>query len=282
VNARVRDAISRAPVYVMAGGQGAQMGTLGGNGNGDAPPPDDGSPPDDGGLPELPPEWRSIVIPDDASALADEAAAVRRELSELRRLSENPPAPPEHRRPRAVDWLARPPSETALRIPLVIMGIAILTTLTSLFLVSWLGQPRLPAAQRTAAGHTPGPGRTLPALDLIGTDGGSTPVRGLLPAVFVIIDGCACDELLRRTQEVAPPGVHVVAVSRSPASAPPGPEPDLTRLTDPSGTLRAVTDLPEPTGHGAVLLVTGANEILRTIPSATTVDEYRLPLQTLT
>ncbi|MFI5840371.1 hypothetical protein ACIA8K_11760 [Catenuloplanes sp. NPDC051500] len=250
------------------------MGTLGGNG--DVPPPDDSD------LPKLPPEWRSIVIPDDASALADEAAAVRRELRELRRLTEDPPAPSEPHRPRAVDWLARPPSETALRIPLVIMGIAIITTLTSLFLVSWLGQPRPPAIQRTTAGHTPSPGRTLPALDLIGTDGGSTPVRGLLPAVFVIIDGCACDELLRQTLEVAPPGVRVVAVSRTPVSAPPGPEPNLTRLTDQSGTLRAVTDLPDPTGQGAVLLVTGTNEILRTIPSATTVDEYRLPLEALT
>jgi hypothetical protein len=249
------------------------MGTLGGNG--DAPPPDDSD------LPELPPEWRSIVIPDDASALADEAAAVRRELRERQRRSEDPPAPPEQRRARPVDWLARPPSETALRIPLVIMGIAIITTLTSLFLVSWLGQPRPPAGQRTSAGQTPSPGRTLPALDLVGADGGSTPVRGLLPAVFVIIDECACDELLRETLEVAPPGVRVVAVSKAPASAPPGPEPNLTRLTDQAGALRAVADLPGPTGRGAVLLVTGGNEILRTIPSATTVDEYRLPLEAL-
>lgn len=266
---------------MAAGGQGAQMGTRGGNG--DIPPPDDvpPPPPDDDELPELPPEWRSIVIPDDVSALADEAAAVRRELREQRRLAEDPPTPPEQRRARPVDWLARPPSETALRIPLVIMGIAIITTLTSLFLVSWLGQPRMPAAQRTPAGQTPSPGRTLPALDLIGTDGGSTPVRGLLPAVFVIIDGCACDELLRQTLEVAPPGVRVVAVASATGSAPPGAEPNLTRLTDRAGTLRAVTDLGNPTGYGAVLLVTSGNEVLRTITSATSVDEYRLPLEAL-
>ncbi|WP_033342404.1 hypothetical protein [Catenuloplanes japonicus] len=249
------------------------MGTLGGNG--DAPPPDDSD------LPELPPEWRSIVIPDDASALADEAAAVRRELRERRRLTEAPAVLPEQRRARPVDWLARPPSEIALRIPLVIMAIAIITTLTSLFLVSWLGQPRPPATQRTASGQTPSPGRTLPALDLIGTDGGSTPVRGLLPAVFVIVDGCACEQLLRETLAVAPPGVRVVAVSSAPVSASPGPEPNLTRLTDRSGTLRAVSDLPEPTGQGAVLLVTSGNQVLRTIPAATSVDEYRLPLEAL-
>ena len=48
--------------------------------------PDNGSPPDDGGgsqsrgLPDLPPEWGTIVIPDDPAELADEAEALRREL----------------------------------------------------------------------------------------------------------------------------------------------------------------------------------------------------------
>lgn len=247
------------------------MGTLGGNG--DIPPPDDSD------LPELPPEWRSIVIPDDASALADEAAAVRRELRE--RQWPETPAPIVSRR-AFLTRIVRPPSETALRIPLVIMGIAIITTLTSLFLVSWLGQPRVPAAQRTATGHTPGPGRTLPALDLVAADGSSTPLRALLPAVFVITDGCACDRLLQETLRAAPPGVRVVAVSRLRASAPPGtPRPGLLSLTDQAGALRAVTGLPEPTGGGAVVLVDDRNEILRTIAAATSADEYRVTLEQL-
>ncbi|GAB7049628.1 hypothetical protein [Catenuloplanes indicus] len=247
------------------------MGTLGGNG--DVPPPDDSD------LPELPPEWRSIVIPDDASALADEAAAVRRELRERQRTE--PPAPIVTRR-AFLSRIVRPPSETALRIPLVIMGIAIITTLTSLFLVSWLGQPRTPAAQRTATGQTPGPGRTLPALDLIAADGSSTPLRALLPAVFVITDGCACDRLLQETLRAAPPGVRVVAVNRLPASGPPGtPTPGLLSLIDQAGSLRAVTDLPEPTGGGGVVLVDDRNEIVRTIPAATGADEYRVTLEQL-
>lgn len=32
------------------------------------------------GLPDLPPEWGRVVVPDDASALAEEAAQLRREL----------------------------------------------------------------------------------------------------------------------------------------------------------------------------------------------------------
>ncbi|MDR7280331.1 hypothetical protein [Catenuloplanes atrovinosus] len=247
------------------------MSTRGGNG--DVPPPDDSD------LPELPPEWRSIVIPDDASALADEAAAVRRELRERQRSS--PPVPRVSRR-TFLGRLLTPPHEAALRIPLVIMGIAIITTLTSLFLVSWLGQPRTPTAQRTPAGQTPTSGRTLPALDLVAEDGSSTPLRGLLPAVFVITDGCACDRLLQETLRATPPGVRVIAVSRAPASGPPGgPAPGVLHLLDQAGSLRAVSDLPEPAGGGAVLLVDERNEILRTIPSATTADEYRGTLEQL-
>ena len=249
------------------------MGTRGGNG--DIPPSDDSD------LPELPPEWRSIVIPDDASALADEAAVVRRELRE--RAHPGPPAPIATRRGFLVRLITRPPGEAALRIPLVIMAIAVITTLTSLFLVSWLGQARPASTQRTPTGQTPSPGRTLPALDLVAADGSSTPLRALLPAVFVLTDECSCDRLLEETRRAAPPGVRVISVSRALATGSPRtPEPALLHLTDQTGSLRAVADLPAPTGRGAVLLVDDDNEILRTIPAATTADEYRVTLELLT
>ncbi|NED59061.1 hypothetical protein G3I24_50295, partial [Micromonospora aurantiaca] len=46
------------------------------------PDADGQGPPD--GLPGLPPEWGRVVVPDDASALADEARQVRRELRRAR------------------------------------------------------------------------------------------------------------------------------------------------------------------------------------------------------
>ena len=50
------------------------MGSLrGDNGGGRAP--------DGGGLPDLPPEWGTIIIPDDAGELSREAAAIRRATS---------------------------------------------------------------------------------------------------------------------------------------------------------------------------------------------------------
>ena len=45
------------------------MGSLRG-GDGDGRPP-----PDNGGLPDLPPEWGTVVVPDDLAELEREAAA---------------------------------------------------------------------------------------------------------------------------------------------------------------------------------------------------------------
>ncbi len=49
------------------------MGTLRGDNGG-------GRPPDGGGLPDLPPEWGTVVIPDDLTELDDEAAVIRRDF----------------------------------------------------------------------------------------------------------------------------------------------------------------------------------------------------------
>src|SRR5262245_14609820 len=91
-----------------------------------------GSPPEDGGahrddLPDLPAEWGTVIIPDDPAELADEADALRRELRRAAR----------RRRLRGAVTrrLGRPPTEPGgVGLPLAIMGVAILTTLVSLFL----------------------------------------------------------------------------------------------------------------------------------------------------
>ena len=90
------------------------MGTMSG-GDGGGWPPDE--------LPELPPEWGTIVIPDDASELAQEATKVRRELRRQvrqrrwrRRLHLPPP------RPRDNDEEA-----TTLGVPLLVISIAVIS-----------------------------------------------------------------------------------------------------------------------------------------------------------
>jgi hypothetical protein len=113
------------------------MGTLSGGSGG-------GWPPD--GLPDLPPEWGPIVIPDDASELAREAIRVRRELRwQAREL---------HWRrrlhlPRGDPRLGEE-DLPALGVPLLVILIATIATLTSLFVISWPTQPPQPDLQPTA------------------------------------------------------------------------------------------------------------------------------------
>src|SRR5687767_15848234 len=108
------------------------MGTLRGD-NGGSEKPQDG-----GGLPDLPPEWGTVVVPDDPADLDEEGAALRRQFRrEARR----------RRWRRRFHLRARPLGRVdedapGLAVPLLIMSIAVIATLTSLFVVAWPGQPR--------------------------------------------------------------------------------------------------------------------------------------------
>lgn len=249
------------------------MGTSGGDGGGW--PPDGGGTPDD---PDLPPEWQALVVPDDPAALALEAAAVRREL---------------RRQARRERWqrrlgAGRRPGE--LRIPLVVLGIAILVTLASVFAATWPGKPRLPVVPRnTATIDTAEPaGLDLPALELVDADGKPVPLRGELPAVIMLIDGCPCGDLVTRTAE-ARPDLTVVTVTAgkaapgfSPpattASPPTGPGVPIRHLVDPTGELRSSLPLGAPDGTAAVLLVSDAGRIFRLVPHTTSVEDFRADL----
>ncbi|MGC9668163.1 hypothetical protein ACNTMW_16610 [Planosporangium sp. 12N6] len=149
------------------------MGTLSGGNSG-------GWPPDE--LPELPPEWGPVVIPDDASELAREAAQVRRELRwrarerRWRRRLRLPPADP------------RPGDEDvpALGVPLLVILIATIATLTSLFVISWPSRPQRPDLQPTAVStpSSPAPAPVSTDQRAPGTDDTTTPhaFGRLLPA----------------------------------------------------------------------------------------------------
>ena len=89
------------------------------------------------GLPDLPPEWGRVVVPDDASALADEAVQVRRELR--RRTSTT-------RWRRRLGLTARPDGRPPLGLPLLMLLVAVLATAVGLVAVTW---------PRPVRGHRP-------------------------------------------------------------------------------------------------------------------------------
>jgi hypothetical protein len=238
------------------------MGSFNDNG-GDLPR--DGGSPDD--LPELPEEWGVIVIPDDLSELADEVRVVQAELAVSAPYSrwERFKVRPGVRRLRRI-------ASAGLRAPVVIIAMAMLVTVASLFASAWSGPSRSPATQRTA-NNTQEPGDTLPALELLDRQGHAVALRGQLPAVILLTDGCACTDLLNETITAVRPEIAVVTVSAirptkgttPPTGAAPQPQgKTVLELRDPTDGLRRNLGLTAPDGTAAAVLVDRGGKIIRT------------------
>ncbi|MEH1016463.1 hypothetical protein V6U90_25575 [Micromonospora sp. CPCC 206060] len=244
----------------------------------DDPGPRDGGAPD--GLPELPPGWGPVVVPDDASALAEEAALVRRELRERVRRGLPPrlTVPPGH----PVPGDGRYPTRPSARLPLLVIMLAVLASAAGIFAIT-LARPARPTARPPvvpAGTPDPAPGRTLPALEL--TDDRQEPVslRGLLPAVIILLDGCTCTEQVGSAAAAVPAGVSVVTVvsdGRVPAPAGTG----VRSLGDPAGALRAFLQLPARPGTATALLVDRSGQVVRVVPEVGPAEEYRADLDRL-
>ncbi|HEV2930851.1 MAG TPA: hypothetical protein VGW74_19380, partial [Propionibacteriaceae bacterium] len=223
------------------------MGTQHG-GNGDNVPPDGERSPDPE-LPELPPEWGNVEIPDDLSALADEAEQIRQELLRERR---------EGRRPAKASSPAGA-GEPSIGVPLLIMSVAVMITLVSLFAMTWSGSssviPDDASTQRPSQ---------LPPVSLADATGREISLTARTPAAIMLVERCDCASLLVATAAAAPQGVTVVAVDRSPPEPPAGlavSDPLPLLLSDPDGLLRSELDLGPPTGAAAVVLVNRAGQI---------------------
>jgi hypothetical protein len=252
----------------------------GAGGNGGWSP--DGGTPDD--LPDLPDEWGVIVIPDDLSELSDEVDAIRAELSLVA-----PPTRWQRLMRRPGGRRLRRVAAAALRAPVLIISLAVLVTVASLFASAWPGPPRQPATPRTA-GTVNERIEVLPALELIGTDGQAVPLRGPLPAVIMLIDGCACATLVNDTITAVDPAIAVVTVTAAGAStgltpptntAPQAQGKTVRVLHDPAGNVRSQLKLGEPDGTAAVLLVDRTGSIVRTVPRIASIDEIRPDLARL-
>jgi hypothetical protein len=241
--------------------------------------PSDGGSPDD--LPELPEEWGVIVIPDDLSELADEVAAVQAELHIAQ-------APGRWRRLVARPWVRRL-AAAGLRAPVLIISMAILVTVASLFASAWPGPDRPAATQRTA--DTTDAGVSLPALELLGIDGAHVPLRGLLPAVILLTDGCDCVQLIADTVTAVRPDIAVVTVTAGTAPSTGGTPPTgatpqaqgktVRALRDPTDSLRTNLHLEAPDGTAAAVLVDRDGDILRTFKRTATIEDLRPDLARL-
>ncbi|MBL6278647.1 hypothetical protein JMF97_21030 [Micromonospora fiedleri] len=215
------------------------------------------------GLPDLPPEWGRVVVPDDASALAAEAEQVRREL-----------------RTQVVSrsrWW-RPPT-----VPVLVLLVAVIATVAGLVTVTWPRAGR-GTPEPTTAGPEPTPaqfnGRALPALDLVDAEQSPVPLRGLLPAVVLLVDGCACPHRVTEAAAAAPVGVTVVTVAgQSPRAAPAGS--NAHALGDPAGGLRAFLHLPARPDTATALLADRTGRIVLVVPEVGSIADYQRELAAL-
>src|SRR4051812_36262247 len=131
-------ASSRSSGKWGVGARSSAMGTLRGDNGGERPQ-------EGGGVPGLPPEWGTVIIPDDPGALDREGARLRRRFRReafrrrwRRRF---------HLRPRPMGRATD--DSPGLAVPLLIMAVAIIATLTSLFAIAWPARrptttPKLP------------------------------------------------------------------------------------------------------------------------------------------
>jgi hypothetical protein len=249
------------------------MGTLRGDNGGERPP-------EGGGVPDLPPEWGVIVIPDDAAELDDEAGALRREWRRAARIN------------RWRQRLGLAPvrigghSGSSLALPLLIMSIAIVATLTSLFALVWPNHPVRRAGIQPSAATT---AATLADVTLYDAQAKPVRLRDNLPAVILLVDGCDCGSLISAVASGVPATVAVVAVAHvAPAVPSQPPPPDSTgpasavpatrvrALSDPAGALltmfRSTTN---PPGTAVALLVHKNGEI-QAAPVITSFDQIRV------
>ena len=248
--------------------------------NGDAQPPDDGGS-QHGGLPDFPPEWGSVVIPDDASELDHEAAALRAELRrEIRR----------HRLRRAFglpDTATQDGRHATVGVPIVVMIVAVLTTLISLFVVTWDRRPTPPVpvtgigelATVTAASAVPAHLAEVTLHDAAGTP---VTLGTLFPAVIMLVEDCECVGLVLRTAELAPRSITVVVIGRDvPVLA--GAPNRVRALADPDGLLakRVTPSMLQSPSRPPVLFVTASGDVVATLPGAKTIEEIAAGLNVL-
>ncbi|WP_163513685.1 hypothetical protein [Fodinicola acaciae] len=218
----------------------------------------------DGELPELPPEWSDLVVPDDASALAAEAEQVRAELRAERR-----------RRRWEKVLRGRRWERYGMSGPLVILVLVVVSSIAALLIaVLPTTAPRVPQAAPLARPATsPGlPGGLLPDVQLHRVDGSAVALRGIRPAVVLLVaDACDCQSVIEAyIDATAAPRLELLVVGehRRPAV----PELAMSRivgLTDPAAALTRALPVHSHPGQPTSVLVRDTGVIARIVIDAT-------------
>ena len=240
----------------------------------------EGTPPsDNGGVPDLPPEWGVVVIPDDPSELDRESLALRRQR---------------RRSMRRAKWRRRLglPARTGAEdenppvgTPLLIMAIAIVAALTSLFAITLstrAGSGTTTTAQRPAAS----PVRPeMMNLSLPAVTGGQVNLQKSVPAVILVLDGCTCSQLIQDTVKAAPAKVKVLVVDRNVPTLPAGAA-TAVALTDSQQALLATYGAgpdrnASPAGQVTAILVDKSGNVIRTFSHANGIGDFRDALTAL-
>jgi hypothetical protein len=233
---------------------------MGSNRDSNGPPPDgDNWPPDRAfHLPDLPELPEGVRIPDDPAELAELAEEVRAELHSR-------PGPPAR-------WAFEPAVPRSPRLPALIMCLAVVITLVSLFVMAWSPPPPPPSPPADEP-------VSLPAAVFTDGAGQPTDVAALAPTVIIFVERCRCDNLIAQTVAEAPAGVTVAVVgptAPAPPSGQPAAEVDAVRLADPEGALRQTLDLGAPPADAAtVVLADGTGVVQQVSPAASSVEPYR-------
>ena len=174
-------------------------------------------------------------------------------------------------------WAARSP----LALPVLILLVALMTTIAGLIAVSWPRSARTGTTPPNVAPSTPQPpdltGRPLPALDLVDAARSPVPLRGLLPALIVLVEGCACGTELAEAAAAAPKGVTVVTVDTDPAVRVPTPpvRVDIRALADPAGGLRGFLQLPARPGVATAALIDREGLVVKVVSEIRSAYDYR-------
>ena len=189
-------------------------------------------PPDNGGVPDLPPEWGVVVIPDDPSELDRESLALRRQR---------------RRSLRHAKWRRRLglPARTGAEdenppvgTPLLIMAIAIVAALTSLFAITLSTRTGAWTSATTQSAPAPKFTPQMMNLSLADATGNEISLQKEVPAVILVLDGCSCDQLIQQTYAAAAPiKINVIVVDRGVPTLPGGVK--AVALADPDQSLVA-------------------------------------------
>jgi hypothetical protein len=240
----------------------------------------EGTPPsDNGGVPDLPPEWGVVVIPDDPSELDRESLALRRQR---------------RRSTRRATWRRRLglPTRTGtddenppVGTPLLIMAIAIVAALTSLFAITLSTRA---GSGTTTTAQTPAAPAVTPQmfnLSLPTANGSQVNLEKSVPAVILVLDGCTtCSQLIKDTVHAAPAKIHVLVVDRKAPTIPAGVT--ATALADREQSLLATYGAgPDRNAHLAgqvtAILVDTSGNVIRTFSHANAIADFHDALTAL-